>query len=114
MNRGENSESTDLELVNKRLDHMLAISDYYRARKALITDSYYVLHYNEEMSKDRHKAVNDDQRRIAGLIDLVSVCTRRLEGTDVRNREGADIENLLNKAEGGKGDVLSLPDQTRS
>ena len=93
------SDMTEMEKVNERLDKMLALSDYYRARKALITDSYYINHYNEELCTDKSKVKTDDQRRIAGLINLVAQCTRRMTGEETSTREEAGIEKTLLQAE---------------
>lgn len=98
-NRLPGSRLSDLEKVNRRIDCMLAISDYYRARKALMSDSYYILHYNDEISANRDSATNDDQRRVADLINLVALCTRRLARSEYRTREDADIERVLANAE---------------
>ena len=99
MNRVPGNSLSDLERVTRRLDNMLAISDYYRARKTLMTDSYYVLHYNDEMSSNRDTATTDDQRRVADLINLVAQCSRRLGQNEYRSREDADMERVLSRAE---------------
>ena len=98
-NRRPGSKQNDLDLVTGRLNCMLAISDYYRARKALITDTYYILHNREEMSADRDKASNEDQRRVADLIRLVGQCVKYLAGEDYRSREESGIERVLEQVE---------------
>ena len=98
--RKPGAKYSDLELVHQKLDQMLAISDYYRARKALITDTYYILHYNDEISANRDKSADtDDKKRIADLISLVAQCTRRLAGGEYRSREDSGIERILDRVE---------------
>ncbi|MBQ9444400.1 MAG: hypothetical protein IJU43_08895 [Lachnospiraceae bacterium] len=99
MNRAPGSTLSDLDRVNTRLNQMLAISDYYRARKVLITDSYYILHYNDEISSDKDQTYNEDQRRVAELIRLVSLCMNRLAGNDSRTRENTGLDSILAKVE---------------
>ncbi len=99
MNRAPGSGSSDLETVSMRLNNMLAISDYYRARKALMSDSYYILHYNDEISANKDTASTADQRRVSDLINLVAQCAVRLEQKEYRTREDADIERVLARAE---------------
>ncbi|MCR5775720.1 MAG: hypothetical protein K6G42_11610, partial [Lachnospiraceae bacterium] len=99
MNKTSGSTDSDLKKVNDKLDQMLAISDYYRARKALMTDPYYILHYNEEISTERDTATTDDQRRVADLIKLVSLCTSRLADKDSLTRESADMDRVLDHFE---------------
>ena len=99
MNRTIGNRRSDHDLVMLKLGRMLAISDYYRARKVLLTDPYYVLHYNDEICTDREKGTTDDQKRMAELIDLVAVCTRRLNDMDFRTRQAAGIERVLDTAE---------------
>ncbi|MCR5233841.1 MAG: hypothetical protein K6E53_08025, partial [Lachnospiraceae bacterium] len=98
-NREAGSAESDLERVSKRLNHMLAISDYYRARKLLMTDPYYILHYNDELSANRDTAKTDEQKRVSGLIKLVSMCTRRLEGSENLLRDEVSMDSVLEKAE---------------
>lgn len=90
---------SDLDLVNERLERMLAISDYYRARRVLMTDSYYILHGSEEISVNRDSAASEDQKRVADLINLVALCTRRLDGEEKLSRQDADRERVLAQAE---------------
>ena len=99
LNRVPGNALSDLERVERRLDRMFAISDYYRAKKLLLTDPHYILHYNEEITRDRDRAVTEDQKRVAGLIGLVSVCTRRLADEDFRSRDEADLDRILENAE---------------
>ena len=96
MTRRPGARLSDLEMVEKRLNQMLAVSDYYRARRALITDPYYILHYNEELSADADKVRGDEDRlRIAELINLVARCSRRMQGSEYRTREDSGIEGVL-------------------
>ena len=118
MNRRPGARLSDLEMVEKRLNQMLAVSDYYRARKALITDPYYVLHYNEELSADADKVRGDEDRlRIAELINLVSQCARRMQGSEYRTREDSGIESVLERAESigrQNAHLIGRPDLTRA
>ena len=117
MTRRIGARFSDLEMVEKRLNQMLAVSDYYRARKALITDPYYVLHYNEELSADKDEVRGDEDRlRIAGLINLVSQCARRMQGSEYRTREDSGIEAVLERAESigrQNAHLIGRPDLTR-
>ncbi len=98
-NRAVGNRLSDLERVNNYLGHMLDISDYYRARKLLITDPYYVLHYNDEISANKETAKTEDQKRVSGLIKIVSLCAQRLAGADDRSRDDLDIDSVLENAE---------------
>ena len=99
MNRMPGSTESDLSRVRARLDRMLAISDYYRARKTLMSDTYYILHYNDELSADRDIATNDDQRRVSDLIRLVAFTAQRLSDAGQVHREDAGLDLLLSRAE---------------
>ena len=98
-NRGLTNDKSDLDLVMEKKDRLLAISDYYRARRVLITDPYYVRHYDEELSSVTDKQSNEDRKRIAELIRLVANCTRRLEGEDFRDRDAVNLDQVLSRAE---------------
>ena len=99
MNKVDGDNRSDLERVMSRLESMLVISDYYRARKALMTDPYYILHYNDEMSADPSTATTPDQKRVAELISLVAQCGRRLSRKEYRSREDSGMERVLAKVE---------------
>ena len=99
MKRMPGCDKSDLERVVERLDRMFSISDYYRARRMLLTDPYYVLHYNDEISANTDSAATDEQKRVADLIKLVADCTKRLEGREYRSRDDALIDSVLDHQE---------------
>ncbi len=92
-------KTTDAHLLNARLNRLLAVSDYYRARKLLITHPYYISHFNDEISREYTATSRLEQRQVADLVDLVARCARRLEGKEVTERDNESMEALLTSLE---------------
>ena len=68
-------------MIEKKLSVMFSISDLYRAKKLLYTNVYYIAHYNDELSANALNS-DDEQRRVAELINLVNHTTKRLMGKE--------------------------------
>jgi hypothetical protein len=87
------------DLVLEKLEQLQAVSDYYRARTLLITDPYYISHYNDEMSYDHDDSSTEDERYISDLIRLTSECARRIyKGTTIK-RQDSTIDATLKALE---------------
>ncbi len=94
----KNGESDYAKTMNV-LDKNLAISDYYRARCLLITDSHYISHYDDEMSANHDENCSEDQRYIADLIRLTAQCAGRVDGQKLLSRTDADLDAVLGSLE---------------
>lgn len=117
MNKVHRATSSDMDRVMERLDKLLTISDYYRARKTLMSDSYYILHKDQEIGTQVGADSTEDQKRVAGLIDLVNRCARRVQGQDKLPREDIGLEQELDHAEAmGRQNayVTARPDLTQA
>lgn len=99
MNDLRNRTIVDYDKFRSKLNAMLAFSDYYRARKLLIMDPYYISHYNEELSANHDDKSTNDQRYTANLIRLVAECARRLNRENLTSRSYAGMEDLLDTLE---------------
>ncbi len=51
--------------VQEKLDQLRSIACYYEIRKEVITDPYYMSHYNEELSMDFTAATTPEQKELA-------------------------------------------------
>ena len=98
-NRQSGASKNDHRMVTERLNRLFAISDYYRARKLLVTNSYYILHENSELSMDKKSARNEEQRKIAELYALVNKCADRISDAAYEERENDDMEQILSDLE---------------
>ena len=98
-NRQAGADKNDYRIVTDKVNRLFAISDYYRARKLLITNSYYVLHENEELSSDKRSARTSEQRKIAELYALINKCADRLRDGAYDERESDDMEQILSDLE---------------
>ncbi len=72
-NAGGNNDRTEsvtvLEAVARQFEKLGRLTDYYRARKLVITDSYYMSHYDDEIGTDETKRnLTKEQKKIAQLI----------------------------------------------
>ena len=86
---GKEAESL-YDRVMLQMDRMGRLSDHYRIRKLVMTDSYYLSHYNDEIGLKVGKGSNSEQERLSRLL--------------IKCKDTADI---LNKLKTGK----SKPDQ---
>ena len=96
---GASKSKLDYDIVQAKLNEALVLSDYYRARTMLLTDSYYVNHYNDELSANHNDRSTDDQKRIADLIRLTAQCTRRLDSGNAADRADTGIDDILSRME---------------
>ena len=69
--RSPKQEKTDYERIMERIDRMLAYSDYYRAFRLLASDTYYILHGNDELGVTDTGALNKEEKRVYDLMKLV-------------------------------------------
>ena len=109
-------ETNDLDAVNERVNKMLALSDYYRARKLLLSDPYYMLHGNSELSTNADSAGNEEQVRISSLLNLVHKCAVRIRNSAYDARDMDDTEQTLKELETGSAREAYLtgrPDVSR-
>ena len=97
--RSSSGGESDYTRVMKFLNRQLAISDYYRARCLLITDSHYISHYQDELSPNHDEKTTEDQRYIADLIRLIAQCASRLEDKNILNRTDEDLDGVLSSFE---------------
>ena len=95
----KNGRETDYDVVTRRLSKLFLISDYYRARKLVLTNPYYILHESSEIGTELDPSLNAEQRRIAELIRLSVRCADRMEGNTVLERDDDDVERILDKYE---------------
>lgn len=91
--------NSDYTTVMEMLDEQLAISDYYRARALLITDSYYISHYNHELSYNHGDKASSNQRHVSGLIRLTAETVARLDNGKLLKRYDAGMEDVLDEME---------------
>ncbi len=92
-------DESDLTAVRKKLDRCLAISDYYRARALLITDPYYINHYNDELSINHDEKSSEEERHIADLISLTAQCAGRFDMVMPYSRSDLGMEAVLGTLE---------------
>ncbi len=55
----------DRAVMEEKLDRIRSVAYYYEARKELITDKYYVAHYNEELTMDVTSTNDYEQHEVA-------------------------------------------------
>ncbi len=95
----ENSKLSGRRMVASRLHKMLLLSDYYRARKLLLTNRYYIFHKKKEIGRNPLLAKNDEQRKVSQLISLVAECAERMRGNEIESRKDSNIDLILTKLE---------------
>ena len=91
-------DTDDQRMIEKKLSVMFSISDLYRAKKLLYTNVYYIAHYNDELSANALNS-DDEQRRVAELINLVNHTTKRLMGKEYNLRADDEIDAQLDHYE---------------
>lgn len=97
--RADAGSESDLSIVTDLLEEQLAISDYYRARTLLLTDPYYISHYNSELSVNHDEKSSEEERHVSDLIRLTAECRVRLGKTKMLNRSDRGMDLVLTKME---------------
>lgn len=97
--RRPGNELSDLAYVKMRLDTLLSLSDLYRARSVLMTDPYYISHYDDELSADRSDKSTEEESHVADMIRLTAECIRRVEGERLAGRSDVDMDTILERME---------------
>lgn len=109
---------SDYERVMNKLDQMLAYSDYYRAARLLMTDSYFILHDNEELGTSAAGNLTRDQRRVFDLIRLTDTYARRIKGRMYEGRRdetGQDrVLDQYEKENSRQAYLTGRPDLTKA
>ena len=111
--RRQGSDSSDHDIVKKKLDRLLSLSDLYRARAVLITDPYYITHYDDELSADRGGKTSYEEGQVADMIRLTAECLRRIDGESLISGSGSDMDAILTSMEKRslrKGYLTGRPD----
>lgn len=73
---------TDLEIVTGRLDRMLALSDYYRARKCLILNTCYTRHYKSIIGDWHMRELKRKEFNLLSKTEKASLKAERKEQLD--------------------------------
>ncbi len=97
--KGLRDEKSDADNLTERLNSILALSDYYRARTVLMTDPYYVSRYDDELSAEQNERSTEDERYLSDLIRLTAECARRIHKGSAVNRQDSDMDGVLRALE---------------
>ena len=112
------SDRTDYDRIMEKLDQMFVFSDYYRAAKLLMTDSYYILHGNDEIGLKPSADMTKDERRVYDLMKLTDHCARRIKnGLFEGRRNESNQDDLLadyEKRSARQAYVTGRPDLTKA
>ncbi len=71
--------------VNDKLGSLRSIANYYNVRKELLTNNYYITHYNDEMALDFIWDKDDERRRVGELLirsQILGNTMMKLNGVD--------------------------------
>ncbi len=71
--------NTLYDMVQKKMKELTAVTDFYRARKLLITNPYYMSHYNDELSFTYKNSDLGEQQETSRLMLLSIECAKRLK-----------------------------------
>ena len=75
--------------VNSKLDSLRSIANYYNIRKEILSNSYYMTHYNDEMAMDFIWDKDDERREIGELL-----IKSQILGNTMMKLNGADKKKL--------------------
>ena len=81
------------DMVKKRIDEFSAVSDYYRARKLLLTNSYFVSHYDDEVAPTYRDDDTKEQKEVSALIMLCSKLAKNMENVFGNNAVGPRVDH---------------------
>ena len=98
----EYEESPRSAGVRKWLEGALCVSDYFRAKRLLLTNKYYMEHAKKDMASSAKEDDTNAKKNAATLIKLVAECLRPLKSGEYGKRS-ADIEDRLTRYERQKG-----------
>ena len=77
MNNNGNDTSV-YDVVIRHMKELSAVTDYYRVRKLLLTDPYYLSHYNDEVSALYTNNDSKEQKEVSKLILLSAQCAKKM------------------------------------
>ncbi|MBO6215904.1 MAG: hypothetical protein J6N76_10335, partial [Lachnospiraceae bacterium] len=84
-------DGTLLDKVQRQMRELSAVTEYYRVRKLLITNPYYMSHYHDEISPVYKNTDSKEQKEASRLVLLSIECARRMKAVFGDRAQGADI-----------------------